>query len=329
MLGNIIQRVEGKSKLYISPDGLYNQINLYTLIDESGRYLFDRFSIKLLSNPGNLIRAKTGDFSAAGFRNAVLFGYPNYKLNPEIQAELSRNYQSKTKIDFGNLSDADNMSAVKITDLIGTKIEIEQIEKILTGNSINVSKHLQNDALEEAIKVVDSPDILHIATHGFFINDKASATQKGEMIRSEKQKRNPLLKSGLLLAGATRGLTGKTPEEYSLLDDGILTAFEAMSLKLDSTKLVVLSACETGLGLAENSDGIAGLQRAFQVSGARIIIMSLWKVSDEVTKELMTAFYTNLFEAESVSSAFRSAQAVIKNKYQNPDYWGAFVLIAY
>ena len=140
-----------------------------------------------------------------------------------------------------------------------------------------------------------------------------------------------MLRSGLFFAGADRVLGGEKPSKD--LDDGILTAYEATGLNLQGTELVVLSACETGLGKIENGEGVFGLGRAFQEAGAQSVLMSLWAVPDRETQELMTLFYTKWLAGEDKQQALHDAQqelrAEVKARYgeDKPFYWGGFVLV--
>jgi CHAT domain-containing protein len=189
-------------------------------------------------------------------------------------------------------------------------------------NKKNVSTILlQNkEATEENIKALQKPTILHIATHGFFIN-KIPSSKVTTMQEAEDRSllENPFLRSGLLLAGCQNPQLGE--------EDGILSAEEAMNLNLEGTELVILSACETGLGDIQNGEGVYGLQRAFRQAGAKTLIMSLWKVSDEATQLLMVTFYENLLAGKSKREAFKMAQLKLKEKYNEPFYWGAFVMV--
>jgi len=185
---------------------------------------------------------------------------------------------------------------------------------------------MNKDASEEKIKSMRSPDILHIATHGFFVPEKDDGSPFVYSKDMALAFDNPLTRSGLLLAGVEKNMHRNVGDDEAA-EDGILTALEVMNLNLDHTDLVILSACETGSGKIRNGEGVYGLQRAFLVSGANNLVMSLWKVSDEATEELMIGFYTNFLISKDKTAAFHKAQLDLKKKYESPFYWGAFVLI--
>ena len=176
------------------------------------------------------------------------------------------------------------------------------------------------EANEQNIKKLQSPPILHIATHGFFI-DEPSESELQTMQDSEDRNllKNPFLRSGLLLAGC------QNPQLQE--EDGILSAEEVMNLDLQNTELVVLSACETGLGDVEGGEGVYGLQRAFRQAGAKNVLMSLWKVDDTATQLLMNYFYTAILKGKPKREALQTAQLQLKKLYPNPYYWGAFILV--
>jgi len=209
--------------------------------------------------------------------------------------------------------------------LPGAEEEIESVTRTLEYNKWEVSDYIGARALESTIKKLRGPKILHLATHGVFLKD---VEQIRDMSESESQTKafveNPLLRSMLLFAGAENTINGQTIDDD---DDGILTAYEVMNLDLDNTELVVLSACETGLGEVMNGEGVYGMQRAFQIAGARSLIMSLWKINDQTTKELMKWFYENWNAGMSKREAFRKAQLQLKEQYPNFYLWGAFVMV--
>jgi len=281
----------GKKMIYISPDGVYNQINLNTLKKTGGDFVINQYDLAIIGNSKDLIALKNAKTTATK-KDAFLLGFPNY----------------------GGESPA---------SLPGTKVEVEGISKILKTAGYKVSLSEQNDATEAKIKAMTSPTLVHIATHGYFLQDAESAVG----VSSENAKDNPLLRSGLLLAGASKTMSGDVLPNLESNDNGVLTAYEAMNLNLNNTNLIVMSACETGLGDVRAGEGVYGLQRAFIVAGAKTLVMSLWKVDDAATQALMTYFYTNLSKGGSKLKAFKQAQQQLMLKYKEPYYWGAFVMV--
>lgn len=297
--------IKNKTKLYLSLDGVYNSINLNTLQDRSGRYLVDSKNMTIVSNTKDVVYLKKSSsmFTKA---NASLIGFPKYFIGKD-------RFKAKSKqrdFDYDQLSDSDNTG---IAELPGTKTEIEKVDDILSTHRWQVKTYTHEEATEEVLKKMSQPGLLHIATHGFFTDDK-----------DKNSTTDPMLRAGLLFTGAANFLQDKVNWGT---DNGILTAYEASNLNLDNTELVILSACETGKGEVQDGEGVYGLQRAFQTAGAKSILMSLWKVDDTATQELMTLFYENWTAGKSKSEAFKQAQLSLKQKYSSPYYWGAFVMM--
>ncbi len=192
---------------------------------------------------------------------------------------------------------------------------------------------LGSNALERRIKNFRSPYVLHIATHGFFLPYKSQTGNAARLssvamtiqdnLASLCLVDNPLLRSGLALAGANTCLYSIPVPDNA--EDGLLTAEDVSSMDLSQTELVVLSACDTGLGESQFGEGVMGLRRAFIVAGAKTLVMSLWKVPDEATATLMTTFYHLLFAGVPRAEALRQSQRQVKELYPDPFYWGAFI----
>lgn len=216
-----------------------------------------------------------------------------------------------------------------------TKKEVNKIKLILDEKKIPAKLYTGENASEEAFKnecIMKSPSLILISTHGFFFPEPEKDYEKmGISFQSGMDKfthfENPLLRSGLIFAGANRVWLGG--KEIKGVEDGILTAQEVSNLDLTNTELVVLSACETGLGDIKSGEGVYGLQRAFKSAGAKAIIMTLWSVPDKETVELMERFYSNLIEKNmSNYEALSEAQKYMRNKYPDEPYkWAAFVLM--
>ena len=202
-------------------------------------------------------------------------------------------------------------------------MEVNELNALLNQKGWLSEAFLELDATESQIKKLDNPRVFHIATHGFFMPEIEDTGE--EKLLQNAAAKNPLLRTGLMLVGAG-DILNKTDFNYNI-DDGILTAYEAMNLNLDQTELVVLSACETGLGDLEVGEGVYGLQRAFLVAGARNLIMSMFKVDDDATQQLMVTFYRRWLETGEMRASFIQAKKEVRNKYKDPIYWGAFIMI--
>lgn len=299
--------VKNASRIYFSSDGVYSKINLASLFStEKSSYLIDQYSFSLLSNLKELNGRGSKHITQA---IATLVGSPNFGFASDANLGTSSVLRSMIGSDF--------------QDLPGTKREIEKITSLLQEKQWKVNQFLEQDASEEKIKGITSAEILHIATHGFFIADGESTEHVIFSNNLEHAASNPLLRSGLILSGVGKQLSGKE----TTTEDGILTAYEAIALPLENTNLVILSACETGQGEIRNGEGVYGLQRAILMAGAHHLLMSLWKVDDEATQELMTEFYTEWLTTQNLSGAYRKAQLTIKEKYKTPHYWAGFVLV--
>ena len=284
------------STLFLSPDGVYNQLNLEAIPTPDGKYVIDNSNIVIVSNTKDLYLRKVKSRIAGSSNTATMFGNPTFYLTA---------------------------SRGSIPPLPGTEKEVAELQTLLKTQGWKTSEYTESTASEERVKELDSPKIFHIATHGFYTPD---STPDNSITENEaEQTENPLLKTGLLLKGAG-DLLEKTKYNYNL-ESGILTAYEAMNLNLDKTDLVVLSACETGLGEISNGEGVYGLQRAFLVAGAKTLIMSMFKVDDAATQKLILNFYRKWLTTGNLRQSFVDAKKELRVEYPEPIYWGAFMMI--
>ncbi|MBD79239.1 MAG: hypothetical protein CL840_09990 [Crocinitomicaceae bacterium] len=295
--------IPDSSTIYISADGVYNQMNIETLVDTSGTYIIDKDNVYYVSNTKDLVlNSQEGYKQKYETNSAFLIG------NPKFAGDAK-------KIDMGN-------KVSSIEPLPGAEKEILNITKLLAKKNWKYVTLTQDSASELKVKNMESPRVFHVATHGFFMAESKKQEQTGR----EDIADNPLLRSGLLFTGAGELLANNNIYDFNK-KDGILTAYEAMNLNLDNTELVVLSACETGRGEIESGEGVYGLQRSFLVAGADNVVMTLFKVNDKITQELMNDFYSHWLAGESKRSAFQEAKKRIKKKYEKPIYWGSFMMI--
>ncbi len=293
-----IQKEIGKAAtIYLSPDGVYNQINLEAIPTPDGNYILDNANIVLVSNTKDIYLKKIKSRNAAE-NTAAMFGNPSFYLTGASES---------------------------VAQLPGTEKEINQIDFLLKQKGWNTKVYVEKTATEESIKELNNERIVQVATHGFYKSTE-DITLESELESNEAQlAKNPLMRSGLLLKGAG-DLLDKTDYNYNM-ENGILTAYEAMNLNLDRTDLVVLSACETGLGQLEAGEGVYGLQRAFLVAGAKVLIMSMFKVDDDATQRLMLKFYQKWMNSGNLRQSFVDAKKELRADYPEPIYWGAFMMI--
>ncbi|MEO9966884.1 MAG: CHAT domain-containing tetratricopeptide repeat protein [Reichenbachiella sp.] len=307
-----IQDVIGNpGRIYVSADGVYNQLNLEAIKLEDGSYVLDRSNIILVSNTKDLYFDKLTPNVVQDANTAIMFGNPTYYVSSK-----PGNWTGRATTRSGNPD--------VIGQLPGTEKEVTELKDLLRRDGWVTTDHKEVEATEQAIKAMNNPKIFHIATHGFFQPD-ADLSAEDIAMNENLAAQNPLLKTGLLMSGAG-DILNETTSNFNL-DDGILTAYEAMNLNLDQTDLVVLSACETGLGEIQAGEGVFGLQRAFLVAGARTIIMSLFKVSDEATQKLMVKFYSKWLETGDKRASFIQAKQEIRDEYKDPIFWGPFIMI--
>lgn len=312
-----VRRLTGDAKhLLISPDGDLSLVPIEALIDENGNHLLESFSVSYLTSGRDLLRMqieRESKGSAVVVADPV-FGQPIQQV-PTASTRASR----RPAIARRSVTSTRNLSDTYFAPIAGTAREAASIQALFP----EVRLFTGSAATETAVKSLGAPSILHIATHGFFLDNsdpdrKADAEIKNMRIPRQTVE-NPLLRSGLAFAGANQRSSGE--------DDGILTALEASGLNLWGTKLVVLSACDTGVGEIRNGEGVYGLRRSFVLAGAESLVMSMWPVSDLVTRELMTGYYKNLKAGMGRGEALRQVQlAMIKRPTRkHPFYWASFI----
>ena len=307
--------------LLLSPDGQLNLIPFEALKDEQNKYLVEKYAFSYLTTGRDLLRLET---TAKQLSNPVVFADINYEQQQTVIAPNStikrRGSENKRSADFANL---------RFGPLAATLPESQEIKKIFPKTDV----FLGEKATETAIKQLQTPSILHLATHGFFLPDKDikpvspgignlnNPLEPPQYLNLE----NPLLRSGLALAGFN---SRQNKQSDNNTEDGVLTALEVAGLRLRGTKLVVLSACETGVGDVKTGDGVYGLRRALVIAGSQTQLLSLWQVADDGTKDLMVEYYQKIKAGKGRHEALREVQLEFLNsdtKYNHPYFWASFI----
>lgn len=289
----IENKISNKQRVYLSSDGVFHKINLNAIRDREGKFVLEKYDLYPILNAGQLAHRQTE--RSFDFSNVMLMGDPTFASGIASEREVVA-------------------GAKKYEALPGSREELNGIVAALKIKPSASQVLLRDQASELNLRKVASPSILHIATHGFFSSDMVYV--------NDQTKNDFLFYSGLVLS------PGTSVQRTNTFDtDGIITAYDIMNLDLRQTELVVLSACETGLGKVENSEGVYGLQRSFLQAGASDVLISLWKVEDMMTKELMVKFYTYLGQQMPRRAALKNAQLDLLHQVGNPRQWAAFQLI--
>ena len=300
------------TQLLVSPDGALNLLPFEALIDERGQFLVERYSVSYLTSGRDLLRLQVPRHSRS---NPIVVADPLFGSSDPQNKPASHETRENGSLVRQSPLTATELSNASFAPLRGTHSEALAIKSVYSDATVLTGRQ----ASELSLKNVAAPTILHIATHGFFLTDHSVAGSKSEPSGGVGI-HNPLLRSGLALAGANLRRAGGT-------DDGILTALEASGLDLWGTQLVVLFACDTGLGQVENGEGVYGLRRAFVLAAAESLVMSLWSVNDYSTRRLMVDYYKNLKRGLGRGAALREVKLEMlkRNPNLHPFYWANFI----
>ncbi|MEM7367966.1 MAG: CHAT domain-containing tetratricopeptide repeat protein [Bacteroidota bacterium] len=326
--------LEGIKTVYYAPSGLLHRIHLEAIPIDKKQYIGTNRQWIRLGSTSSLVFGQ--DRLAKTYPStALVIGDIQYD-KPESSEELAVVDSDTATLIIGESGDLGDVLIVSRgrmdtwNPLAATTREIHHIRSLLMNSGLSVALYTRREAKESIFSDdFSSPRILHIATHGYFFPDPRQQTDSisgsAESGPSLQLSDHPMVRSGLILAGANHAWAGNPVPEGE--EDGILTAYEISRLDLSNTELVVLSACETGLGDIQGNEGVYGLQRAFKIAGAKYILMSLWQVPDQATQELMSEFYEQWLGGMEIREALTEAQREIRKKYKEPYYWAGFVLV--
>jgi len=320
----ISKELKGVNSIYYAPQGLLHTINLDAITNEKGVPMFQTYSMHRLSTTVNI---KGGNISP--IKKSYVYGGLVYDTDDETMLQEHRKFNEIDNAYAGLSWVADSTSSRHgWAYLPNSKTETDLITNLLVASKIEVVKYSGVEGTEESFKAISGtcPGHIHLATHGFYLHytysdSTAMADNYNKQIASSL---NPLIRSGLILSNGGRAWKGEPIPTG--IEDGILQADEIASINLSGTSLLVLSACETALGDI-SSDGVYGLQRAFKMAGVETIIMSLWDVDDKATALFMSFFYKALTSGKKKHEAFVSAQNQLREKYSDPYYWAAFIML--
>ncbi|MEW4488343.1 CHAT domain-containing tetratricopeptide repeat protein [Thalassoglobus sp. JC818] len=337
ILGPFQEQIDAAETLILGPDAAISTVPFAALVDADARYLVESKEISYVSSARDLMRS-----TGAPGRGTVVISNPNFDADlverEESIARVNNEDQSRMLLAMRGGDEID-LRSLRWQRLPGAEEEATDVEVLLNETDFGpVKTYLGNDAVEELLKSTYAARILHLATHGFYVpladkEEFGGGFQRSAAINSNlfrlRTTENPLLRSGIVLAGANRT---SQPGEEDRLEDGWVTAQEIARMDFRNTELVVLSACESGLGDISSGQGVHGIRRAFLNAGAHSILTSLFKVPDIETRELMRAFYQHLLESPNRRTALCRAQRQrIEERREehggaHPFFWASFIL---
>ena len=331
VFGQLSETVETVDHVYLIPDGLLNIAPFPAMMTADGEYLIERLDIQILTSARDLIPSERR--SAEG--EYVIVAGPDYDSTNETDAAEISLVTANQALRSQSLRGAGSgLRSLNFLPLPGAEREGQLIAAEMDSQKVNQTTFNRQAAEEAVVNGLQiPPQVLHIATHGFFLQPDQNlrrrllSLQRGAELSIPPPGDNPLLRAGLAFAGINK----KAPllGEIDPQNDGVLTALEVLDLQLSGTQLVVLSACETGLGEIHEGEGVYGLRRAFQEAGVAEVVNSLWEVSDAGTQALMTAFYRRFMAGQSAREALRDAQLELKASdiWSSPFIWSAFMMV--
>lgn len=326
-------------EIFLSPDGALNLLPFEVLCDESERFLIQDYTFNYLAASRDLLGF--GQLQGKPGKNLIM-GNPDYNMDDEVRQTVVRQLNLKRGMSSTPYLFSRELRNFRFSSLPGTQKEVDAIRGILGDQSSEF--FVGREALEDVLTSRVAPRIIHLATHGFYLSDQKPppmetpgnmevgvprlASDGGGKELKQAVYEDPLVRSGIALAGANATIFSQKKEQH----DGVVTAEKILGLNLLGTELVVLSACESGLGDVRSGEGVFGLRRAFSQAGANSLVMSMWSIPDDETKELMTSFYQNLQSgsmnrAQALRQASLQEMEVVREKYghANPFFWGAFI----
>jgi tetratricopeptide (TPR) repeat protein len=296
----------GITTVIVSPDAELSFVSFATLLTPDDRFNGEKYSIRYVASGRDLLRETK---PVAGPKTTVrVFANPDFALNNEVRRAEKTNEFVLRSFEMRDLQ------SISLSNLPGTARESAELEARAKKFGWQAQASLGPSATEAELRKVNSPRILHLATHGFFLPEIELGLQSNDLSRAagdipKGRLVNAMHRSGIALAGAQTTLQAWSKSNVPPTEnDGIVTAEEVGGLKLDDTWLVVLSACDTGSGEAKAGEGVMGLRRGFVQAGSQNLLMTLWSISDETTVQIMLDFYDAAFKTGNAPKALADTQ---------------------